>query len=185
MIFRIVFVTIILILVISSAASAENLQALKLEIPKTSWEPIYFETINKRTREASLRDLRTTQLEKGSVEIRIWIGFGLSWLEGIILTRENGKSEVRHIPAEYVTKIFKYSKPKSGWENFWRMLLNKKIYRLPDSSTITDYKNVFDGVSYVVEYNREGHYRTYQYNNPKYQTCPEAKQILNLSLIHI
>jgi hypothetical protein len=36
---------------------------------------------------------------------------------------------------------------------------------------------VLDGVSYVVEINKDGHYRTYEYSNPKSQKWPEANKM--------
>jgi hypothetical protein len=35
-------------------------------------------------------------------------------------------------------------------------------------------------MSYVVEYNRDGIYRTYLYDNPNYAKCDEAKRMIEI-----
>ena len=37
-----------------------------------------------------------------------------------------------------------------------------------------------DGMSYVVEYNRDGSYRTYMYDNPDNAKCDEAKRMIKI-----
>ena len=40
-----------------------------------------------------------------------------------------------------------------------------------------------DGMSYVVEFNSNGTYRTYLYDNPGYAKCDEAKQMIKIANI--
>ena len=40
-----------------------------------------------------------------------------------------------------------------------------------------------DGMSYVVEYNSDGIYRTYMYDNPVYAKCGEAKRMIEIGNI--
>ena len=42
-------------------------------------------------------------------------------------------------------------------------------------------RSVFDGVSYVVEINKDQQYRTYLYDNPAQAKCSEAKQMLEIA----
>ena len=68
-------------------------------------------------------------------EIRIWVGFGLSYPRCFILRQTNGKSKAFHVTvttvsgttgaATPVTSIL--GAPKSGWEEFERFLRSKGI----------------------------------------------------------
>lgn len=64
-------------------------QGPKLVIPKATWEPIFFEVIDERAAMSKLPSLRTLLLPKGDIEVRVWNGFGLSYLEGVVLRRQN------------------------------------------------------------------------------------------------
>ncbi len=72
---------------------------------------------------------------------------------------------------------------KSDWENFWKRLADEGILTLPDSSELKNERLIEDGVSFVVETNTNGIYRTYHYNNPDWQTWKEAKQLMKISNI--
>ena len=71
--------------------------------------------------------------------------------------------------------------PKSGWDKLWSRLVQLDLLTLPDSSMLNGERRLFDGVSYVVEINRDGGYRTCQYGNPQEQTWPEAKEIISMA----
>ncbi|MFL6228258.1 MAG: hypothetical protein ACJ741_05730 [Pyrinomonadaceae bacterium] len=163
-------------------------ETLKLIIPKDTWEPIFFEEINKRAKVAKLHDLRSTALPGDDLEIRVWKGFGLSPLEGLVLKRTSGRWSALHLagirrgmtPSEYQQQL---SLPKSGWDSFWKRMTEEGILILPDSSELKGEKRIEDGVSYVVEINTDHTYRTYYYGNPDWQTWKEAKQMMKISNI--
>src|SRR5712691_4298825 len=62
----------------------------QLLVPKNTWEPIFFKEINQRARTANLKNLRAGPLPNGDLEVRVWIGFGLTALEGFDLKRSAG-----------------------------------------------------------------------------------------------
>jgi hypothetical protein len=71
--------------------------------------------------------------------------------------------------------------PNSDWDKLWSRLVQLKLLSLPDSSKLRGERRLFDGFSYVVEINRDGGYRTYQYGNPQEQTWSEAKEIISMA----
>ena len=73
--------------------------------------------------------------------------------------------------------------PKSGWDACWQQLQDAGILTLSDAAAIGCSAMVNDGMSYVVEYNRDGIYRTYLYDNPDYAKCNEAKRMINVGNI--
>jgi len=153
------------------------------DIPKGTWEPIFFESINRLATKAGLKPLREAPLSSGSLEVRVWIGFGLSPLQGYSLRRDGSRWTGRHIMESFQqTNSVRVQEitPKSGWDRLWTRLVQLDLLTLPNSSTLHGEDMVRDGVSYVVEINRDGRYRTYQYGNPQEQKWPEAKKIISI-----
>jgi len=144
----------------------------KLRIPRATWEPIFFDSINERARQSKLANLRTYSVPPGDIEVRLWEGFGITRLQGIRLQRTRGIwSGTWLSPATEKFAGTDYKKPlpapKSGWILFWERLVQAGFTTRPDSSTLPDDDFVVrDGMSYVVEINRERTYRTYCYENP-------------------
>ena len=174
-----------LILVAATALLAQSALAtdFKREIPEATWEPIFFESINRLTTRAGWTPLRKEPLPQGSVELRIWIGFGLSPLKGFSLRRDDSKwigSSIADNGAAKSADVQQVT-PKSGWERFWGQLIKLGVITLPDSSALPNEAMLTDGVSYVVEVNQDGHYRTYEYSNPQHQKWPEAKKIRQIA----
>jgi hypothetical protein len=161
---------------------------LRLDIPKDTWEPIFFKSIDERARIANLKTLRAASLPHDDLEVRVWHGFGLTALEGFVLKRAAGEWSAIHLEgihpnllrSEYEKKL---QTPKSGWELCWRRLEETGILTLPDGSAIGCSPMINDGMSYVVEFNSNGIYRTYLYDNPDYAKCKEAKQMIAIGNI--
>jgi hypothetical protein len=153
------------------------------DIPNATWEPIFFDSINRLTDQAGWTRLRYAALPPESSEVRVWIGFGLSPLQGFSIRRDGdswrGRMAVERIGTSAVPEV-REVKPKSGWEKLWDEVTNLGILTLPDSSTLPDEALVLDGESYVVEINQNNHYRTYMYGNPEDQKWPQAKQIIRI-----
>lgn len=153
-----------------------------LIVPKSIWEPIYFKSINERANIAKLGSLRVV-LPKNDLELRLWNGFGLTALEGFVLRRHAGKWSAIHLNGvyrglpkrEYQRQL---SAPKSGWNEAWRKLVEMGIGTLPDAEEIGCSVFDNDGMSYVVELNYEFTYKTYQYDNPDYAKCEQAKTMI-------
>jgi hypothetical protein len=153
-------------------------------VPKKTWEPIFFEEIDERTKIARLPTLRVA-LPKDDLELRIWNGFGLTALEGFVLKRSAGKWSAIHLdgiydklPARRYQK--QLSAPKSGWNESWRKLMELGILTLPDAAEAGCSTSVLDGMSYVVEINHELTYRTYMYDNPSYAKCEQARTMIRI-----
>jgi hypothetical protein len=156
----------------------------KLKVPKATWEPIFFQSIDERASLAHLPSLRVA-LPKDDLELRIWNGFGLTALEGFVLRRSSGKWSAIHLDGihpklprqDYQKQL---SAPKSGWNECWRKLVEMGISTLPDAAEIQCSTFVKDGMSYVVELNVEFTYRTYMYDNPSYAKCEQAKRMIGI-----
>jgi hypothetical protein len=152
-------------------------------IPNAHWEPIFFGAINPLAQSAGLQPLRRADLLKGSLEIRVWVGFGLSPLEGIRLRRDGKQWSGLHAREGFGEKwpmSVKPVSPKTGWDELWKQVESLGILTLPDSSTLPDEALVLDGESYVFEISDGETYRTYRYGNPQFQKWPEAKQIIEI-----
>jgi hypothetical protein len=161
---------------------------VQLNIPKDGWEPIFFVAINERAKIANLKTLRADALPENEIEVRVWHGFGLTALEGFGLKRAAGKWSAIHLDgihprlprSEYQRAL---QAPKSGWELCWQRLEEAGILTLPDAAAIGCSAMINDGMSYVVEFNSKGTYRTYLYDNPSYAKCNEAKQMIKIGNI--
>ena len=157
-------------------------------MPAGEWEEHAFRTINKRTDTANLPSLRSVNLPNEDLEVRLWVGFGISGEDGIILRRSSNQwsalylhgSFDRYPPANY-QKQRNLGAPKSGWENLWQRLVGAGILTLPDAPAIGCNPLMLDGVRYVVEINMNKTYRTYMYANPQYAKCSEAKRMIEIS----
>ena len=161
-----------------------NAAAPAQDIPKATWEPIYFRSINKLSGMVGWRPLRNLALQSDSFEVRIWIGFGIGPLEVLSIQREGSAWRGRYAihrmwlagPVAVQSVV-----PKSGWAQHWVRLVRLGLLTLPDSSTLPRSESmVADGVSYVVEINKDGRYRTYMYGNPKHEKWPEAKRMIEI-----
>jgi hypothetical protein len=185
--------------VFACALLAIGSQQLKRDIPNESWEPIFFgndlkdaQSINGRAKLSDLPALREKVLPKGHIEIRIWQGFGITYLEGYRFYFDGGKWRAWKMePAIPGRKDLKDKKfltelkpPTMGWPEFWKGMDKEGVYTLPDFDSLPTKKNtVFDGMSYVVEFQKAGLYRTYCYNNPSYQ--PRGKEVDSMLSIAI
>jgi hypothetical protein len=159
---------------------------LNRDIPKARWEPIFFVPINHLTAKAGWKPLRETSLPSESLEVRIWIGFGLSPLEGYLFRRDGSHWTGRYVkdnaPSTNSVPVHEIA-PNCGWEKLWSKFDALGLLRLPDSSTLPGEVMILDGVCYVVEINQDGRYRTYEYSNPKEQKWPEAKKIIGIAQV--
>lgn len=154
-------------------------QKTQIILPNATWEQIFFRGINQATNLGGLTELRKTRLGNSDVEIRVWRGFSLSQLEGVILKRIDGQWSALYLKTDAPTEFKKIeirelNPPKSGWESFWKQITDKGILTLPDASEINCEDGGFDRINYVVEINQNKVYRTYRYSNGK---CPEVKQM--------
>lgn len=156
-------------------------QPTELEIPNASWEKIFFKPIDVVTNVSDLQELRKTNHSKNDIEIRLWRGFGLSNLEGIIVKRIGEKWSAAHIKSNHYieiteTEVTNLNAPKSDWNLFWNKINNAGVLTLPDASQINCNTSGLDGIGYVIETNYQKKYRTYMYSM-SFSKCEEAKQL--------
>jgi hypothetical protein len=148
----------------------------------------FFSEIIKREKLSGLSDLRSVNLPPDDLEIRVWRGFDLTYLQGLVIKRASGQwsaIRVQSLPpglprGKYQKQL---SMPKSGWEAMWRRLTNEGIVTLVDASDVGCDENDPDATSYVVEINANQKYRTYHYTEPEYSECDEAKQMVRINKI--
>ena len=178
----------------------------RIEIPEASWVFLYFEAINEVTEQANWKPLHTVGLPRGSLEIRIWIGFGESPLQGLRLCRNGGKWTGLYVNCGYLwlqamcksqpsiteeakaryesylkdMKPFYELTPQTSWARLWEKVEALGILTLPDSSTLPKGGGAIDGISYVVEINDGEHYRTYRYDNPQCGEGAEVERIIEI-----
>lgn len=163
---------------------SQGKKQMELNIPNAAWVPEFFKEINEHANAAKLNDLRLTVLPDGDLEIRVWGGFGILTVQGLIIKRTAGQWSAFHLPSVSSNSSNSYKNvpvaSKSGWEQFWKQLTDEGFLTLPDSSQLRDEVSITDGISYVVEINMNKTYRTYMYGNPQHQKSPEAKQMLQI-----
>ena len=130
---------------------------------------------------AGLKNLNSSNLGKDDLEVRLWFGFGLFPLEGLIISRRQGEWSAIHLKADSHYQPKKVSRnalqpPKSGWEVCWRQLVNAGVLNLPDGTDPPDP----DAQGYVVQIRNGASYRSYHYVAPEYSEQPAAKNMLEI-----
>jgi len=154
-------------------------QTSRLIIPDERTDQILFKDINEATGLANLPKLRESRVASGDLEIRIWRGFGLSKLEAVVIKRTNGSWSGLHLRGSHHSepqsvKVDILNPPKSGWESFWKSLLDKGILTIRETSENECNVPGLDGIGYVVEISQDKIYRYYYY--PENGKCSEARQ---------
>jgi|GEM_PF-1294358 hypothetical protein len=174
---------------IPAATPDRSVEAVVPDTPKTTWEPIYFQSIDKATASTGFERLRESKVADTDIEVRVWAGFGKTLLKGFLLKRDGSAWTAYRIgPDEgrypFQLKKLVITEPRIGWESAWHSLLQQNILSLPDARSINCEARYADGYSYVVEIKKGPNYRTYMYGNPwaKFENrCNEADEILNIA----
>jgi hypothetical protein len=135
-------------------------------LPNSRWEPLTFKLINRTTELGGIKELRKTSLSGDDLEVRVWRGFGLGDLEGVILKRTNSQWTAFHVKADHYVEpqkieVKQLTSPNSGWESFWKEVTEQGLLTLRDPSEKNCEDSGVDGTSYVVEVNQNKIYRTY------------------------
>ncbi|MBT7161446.1 MAG: hypothetical protein HN904_01640, partial [Victivallales bacterium] len=126
---------------------------IRREIPQAIWEPIFFKTIDSTVAGAKMQELREKRLARSDLEVRVWAGFGRSCLEGLVIQREAGSWRAYHVQQMGESREVQ---PFRSWKEVWNDLVALGILSLPDSSALPNGRNIYDGISYVVEYQTKG-----------------------------
>lgn len=154
----------------------------ELDIPEATWEPIFFRSINALVDETEWPPLRGVEISEDTLEVRIWIGFGLSPLKGFRLQQTGEEWSAQYLRPVRKGEMFAPAilevTPQRDWDEFWKNLTELGLLTLPDASTLPHRSTVRDGVAYVVEIHNGQTYRTYCYSNPQHMEGPEAENII-------
>jgi hypothetical protein len=153
----------------------------RLIIPNARVDKLYFGTIDLVTQSGGLSRLRQTVLSPGDLEVRVWKGFSLSPLEGVILNRKEGNwtaQHVREIRSEegIDAQVTEIGAPQSGWNLFWNEVTQQGLTSLSPPTDERCSNSVIDGTSYVVEISQDGTYRNGAFHLGL-NDCPESEQM--------
>ena len=164
---------------------SQEREPLRKAASEARWEPIFFKMINERLAESGIAELRTVQMTGNDFEVRVWVGFGGKGEDGLILRHLSNQWSGLHLHGisegpRLVSTVSNLVAPQSGWEAAWQKLTHVGLLTLPDAPAADCSPQIFDGVSYVVEINKDQKYRTYLYDNPSHSKCSEAKQMLEI-----
>ena len=155
-------------------------------------KPWGLEEIDRVTGSIGRGKLRELRLAENDIEVRMWVGFGLTTLHGFILKRAKDKWSAGVVSAKFKKpSTFIYNErplpqPHSSWDTAWRSLLEQGILILPDGDAINCSEHEEDGFVYVVEIKKGSAYRTYSYSNPESKVenhCEQAGRILSIEKI--
>lgn len=153
-----------------------------------NWELIFRESFDATARRAGLKPLIADR-SQGRRELRLWYGFGVTFLKGVRLVREgerwvlevirggddalgrplNSRSDERWTP-KYATVRRRVGPMTSKWMT---TLFSKAPLQLPDGDALPNRVLIFDGFSYVLESRWDGRYRARLYSHPDDATEPE------------
>jgi len=153
---------------------------IRKEIPQAGWEPSCFKKIDSTVAGAGMQKLREKKLARSDLEVRVWAGFGRIGLAGLVVQREAGSWRAYHVQQRGESREVQ---PSRSWKEVWNDLVALGILSLPDSSALPKGRAIRDGISYVVEYQTKGRYRTYEYGNPGQQPWPEAEAMSRIAML--
>lgn len=152
---------------------------------RKSWEPIFFEEISERIEGTDIKNLRDEALPSASREVRVWVGFNLSPLRGILLKQTSGVWSARYVPpaggsAKTPRAARPLSSPRSGWNALWEKLESLGIYTLPDAVDIGVNNPYPEATCVVIEVKTSDSYRTYKYSGLYPAEAPEVKNVVEI-----
>jgi len=198
--FKIIFITILFLVSCSPQVTQPIQTAASPPMPQKTLEvfnedvvadvppqpPQFWDVIDGRTKKAGIKRLRHAQLAVDDIEVRVWMGFGLTTLTGLVLKRSANKWTALSLTEDFKSNHWRYRRtplrePKTGWNEAWTALLQNHILTLPDAESINCDGMLLDGFSYVVEVRNGKNYRTYAYGNPEHDRCPEANMMLQIA----
>lgn len=177
------------VLLVLSMFSSSSCYRLEGETPSklisvSHWDKELFSEINPATNKSNLLELRSMYFGNDDLEIRIWRGFGLDPLEGIIVRRIKSEWGAVYIHfdknADSQTDVVTLSSPKSGWKNFLQKIIDEGLMALPKSAEEECDISAVDGIGYVVEINQKGTYRNYFYKHGN-RNCRESEEMTEIA----
>lgn len=171
---------------IKAVSKLEDQKKVESNTASGPWESIFFREINERAKRAGLPNLSEAVVSDDDLEVRVWIGFGLIPLEGLVISRRGDQWRATHLrsigpslPKSAYQAVL--PPPRSGWDDFWQRLTDEGLLSLPDCSQLKDEVMTRDGESFVVEIKLHNSYRAYHYQNPQSQKWPEAARMVRIA----
>lgn len=154
-------------------------------VPKDKrWVRILFQGINARLEGSGIDRLREKELLPGEREVRVWVGFDLYPLNGIILKENEGKWTAVYLPpikdSSSSRPVTPLKEPKSGWKALWQKLEELGLYTLPDSEDIGATNSYPDAKGAVIEIKSSESYRTYMYGGLATPEAEESKKVVEI-----
>ncbi len=164
------------ILLISSCTQHENLNIPSF--PLKNSDSIRVDNLISQKR----KQLNIESLETGfdSIQIRIWYEYSLLKKRDLIIlkfTQGEWNGTFYSMIVDWdplkttetiLSKSVKNVKPKSGWNNFTKKLVDLKLTTLPNMRDIPGLSDTWDdGTTYAVEIAAGKKYRTYSYHEPE------------------
>jgi len=170
--------------------------------PRNFTNGVFFNSIIDFSKLANWPPLWEVGVPSGSLEIRIWMYFGMQ--QSVVrIYRQDGKWQ-----GFYTNYKYRYRKPvwdgeewklerienhlshppfvsfikltpQTNWENLWKKIERQGVLNLqisPDNDKIIQ----FDGVRYFIEINDGLQYRIFNYADPKRQERPETEQFMEI-----
>jgi hypothetical protein len=154
-------------------------------IPKED-ESAFYDELDKRAKLSSEASLRRTTQDKVDLEIRVWIGFGLDPVKGMILRKRGAYWKAVFMPPledsgkKREKTIVALAEPVSGWDVFWTRLETQDILSLPDDSVVGAVEPFPDSEGVFVEVLNKDGYRNYSYNAPCESKVDEGRKLVNI-----
>lgn len=147
-------------------------------------DTLFFKEINRVTDLAGIESLRTVYVPSGDLEVRVWRGFGLSPLEGVVLRRTGNSWSGLHLTADQYFEAQKVQvetlqRPRSGWIAFSTKVVEDGLLALPKTLEENCDNSGIDGIGYVVEINQNRTYRNYYYYDGNIG-CRDSEEMSNL-----
>jgi hypothetical protein len=146
-------------------------------------EDLLLEFARAHARSAGLPDLRKSPASPDDVELRLWHGFGLTGVEGLVLRRTQWCWSAERIVAITQTDCYeRRSTPRSAdWLIVWRQVETMDLAALPSKPPRDPMKIVTDGYSYVIELKTGAIYRSFVYDNPNVFRTPEDRAMVAIT----
>jgi hypothetical protein len=110
---------------------------------------------------AGLPDLESTELPSGDLELRLWDGFGLTGIHGLILQRTRGEWRASLVePRSDGGYTLRHVPDTTSWAARWAEAVNAGILNVDPMAERMDGAVARDGSAVVLELLEAGRYRT-------------------------
>lgn len=171
-----------------SQSGSSTLTAMKPQHPcSLKWQKSVFPTLNKILISSGIKPLAESKTDAETIEIRVWVGFGIVNLRGVILRKSSDSFKALYLNEDPDRNSFVISELNPGnlnYESFIQQLQSLGLLQIPDECELI-YKREpeEDADSIVIEVRMGDNYRAIMYENPgnDKSASPESKKLLEMS----